>query len=74
MKTKNKIELKQINNTQIKISKKGNKYIGCITKPLSVQWECKSCLKFKLEKDIVLGTGSFICKECLMNNEYLKII
>ena len=59
---------------KIKISKKGNKYIGIQSSHDTIKWQCKACLNFMLEKDIVGGTGEFICKKCLMNDNYLKVI
>ena len=63
----------QILNKIIKTSKKGNRYIGNMT-DLDVKWECRSCKEFKFVKDIVCGTGDISCKECLMNDKYLKVV
>jgi len=59
---------------KIKITKKGNRYIGLRKNTDTIKWECKSCKKFKLEKDIVGGCGDIICKKCLINNKYLSVV
>ena len=59
---------------KIKTTKNGKyQYIGNKTDHDNVKWKCRACNQFKLEKELVLGTGDVICKKCLMNGKYLEV-